>query len=106
MELICDKRDEFGIGGFSLGIADRVPKKSLQSIQIASVPGYFDGVADGTLHTAGGGLEGLSHLGVEYLGDGIRVPDGPRRGFWTRPFVRCFIAFSVAHFTIGSLGLS
>ena len=28
-------------------------------------------MADGTLHTAGGGLEGLRHLGVQYLGDGV-----------------------------------
>ena len=63
-------------------------------------------MADGPLYSAGGGLEGLGYLGVQDLGDGVRVPDGPRRGFWTRSFVRCFIAFSVAHFTIGSLGLS
>ena len=26
---------------------------------------------DGALHSAGGGLEGLGHLGVEYLGNGV-----------------------------------
>ena len=47
LELVCDKRNKFGIRGFSLCIADRIPKKSLQSVQIASVPGHFNCVADG-----------------------------------------------------------
>ena len=34
-------------------------------------------MADGPFHPAGGGLEGLRHLGVQYLGDGIGVPYGP-----------------------------
>ena len=36
-------------------------------------------MADGPLHPAGGSLEGLGHLGVEYLGDGvdyIHIPHG------------------------------
>ena len=76
-QFVSDKGDEFGIRGFSLGIADRIAEKSLQSVQIASVPGDFDGVADGTLHTAGCGLECFRHLGVQYLGDGVGVPYGP-----------------------------
>ena len=79
LELVCDQGDEFRICGFSLGIAHCVSKEPLQGIQIASVPGYFDGVTDGTLHSRGCGLEGLCHLGIEHLGDGVRVPDGPRR---------------------------
>ena len=81
LQFVSDQRNKFGIRGFSLGIADGIAEKSLQSIQIASVPGYFDGVADGTLYPTGSGLECFCHLGVQYLGDGIRVPDGPRRGF-------------------------
>ena len=81
MKLVCNKRNKFGIRRFSLGIADGIAEKSLQSVQIPSVPGDFDGMADGTLHSGWSGLEGFCHLGVEYLGDGIRVPDGPRRGF-------------------------
>ena len=106
LQFVCDKGDKFRIRGFSLGIADGIPKEALEGIQIASVPCYLNGMADGSFHPARCGLECFRHLGVEHLGDGIRVPDGPRRGFWTRSFVRCFIAFSVAHFTIGSLGLS
>ena len=71
LELIGDEGDEFAIRGFSLGIADGIAEKSLQSIQIATIPGHFNGVADGTLHPAGRGLEGLCHLGVQDLGDGI-----------------------------------
>jgi hypothetical protein len=73
LQFIGDKGDEFGIRGFSLGIADGVAEKSLQSVQITSVPGYFDGVSDGTLHSAWGGLECFRHLGIQYLGDGIGV---------------------------------
>ena len=82
LELVSDKGDEFGIRGFSLGITDGIAEKSLQSVQIASVPGYFDGVADGTLHAAWCGLEGLGHLRIQHLGDGIDgVPDGPPEDF-------------------------
>ena len=73
MELICDKCDKFGICGFSLCIADCIVEKSLQSIQIPSVPGDFDGVPDSSLDSAWGGLECFRHLGVQYLGDGVGV---------------------------------
>ena len=71
LELVCDEGNKFGIRGFSFGIADRISKESLQSVQIASVPGHFDGVADSPLHTAGGSLEGFGDLWVQYLGDGV-----------------------------------
>ena len=77
LQFVRNQRNKFGIRGFSLGIADGIAEKSLQSIQIASVPGYFDGVADGPLHSAGCGLEGLRHLGIEDFRDGIGVPYGP-----------------------------
>ena len=64
LQFVCDKRDKFGIRRFSLSIADSIAEKSLQSVQIPSVPGHFDGVADGPLHTAGSSLEGFCHLGV------------------------------------------
>ena len=70
-QFVCDKGDKFGIRGFSLCIADCVPKEPLKGIQITSVPSYFDGMADGSFHSTGCGLEGLGHLGVQYLGDGI-----------------------------------
>ena len=53
LQLVCDEGDELGIGGLSLCVGNRVAEKSLQSIQIASVPGHLDGVADGPLHPAG-----------------------------------------------------
>ena len=74
------------------------------------VPGYLDGVADGPLHPAGGSLEGLGHLGVEDLGNGVRVPDGPRRGYQEpskkeRDRQR-LIAFFIALFATASQGLT
>ena len=80
LELVCDQGDEFGVCGFSFGIAHRIAEKSLQSIQIATIPGYFDGMADGTLHPAGGGLECLGDLGVQYLCDGIGGLAARQRG--------------------------
>ena len=79
LELVCNKRNKFRIRGLSLGIADGIAEKSLQSVQVASVPGYLDGMADGTLHAAGCGLECFCHLRVKHLGDGIdhiHVVDG------------------------------
>ena len=80
LQFVCDKRNKLRVCGFSLGIADSIAEKSLQSIQVASVPGHFDGVADGPLHAAGGGLEGFRHLGVQYLGDGIHGLVSPLEG--------------------------
>ena len=53
MELVCDQGDEFGIRGFSFGVADGVPEEPLEGVQAASVPGNLDGMADGTLSLAG-----------------------------------------------------
>ena len=82
-QFISDKSDEFRIRGFSLGIGNRIPKEPLKGVQIAPIPGDFNGVADGPLHTAGGGLEGLCHLGIEHLGDGVdyvHIVDGNDNG--------------------------
>ena len=80
LEFIGNQGDEFRIGRFAFRIADSIAKKSLQSIQITSVPCDLDGVADGTFHTAGGGLECFCHLGVEHLGDGISLASGQQEG--------------------------
>ena len=82
LQFVSDKGDEFGFRGFSLGIADGIAEKSLQSVQIASVPGDFDGMPDGPLHSGRGGLECLGHLRVQYLGDGIGVLTARLGAFW------------------------
>ena len=64
LKLVCNKRNKFRVGGFSLGIADGIAEKSLQSVQIPSVPGNFDGVANCPFHTGRRGLECFRHLGV------------------------------------------
>ena len=71
LQLVRNQCNKLRIGGFSLGITDCVAKKSLQSIQIASVPGHFDGVTNGPFHTGRRGLECLCHLGVQYFCDGV-----------------------------------
>ena len=83
LELVRDQRNEFGIGGLSLGVAHRVAEEALQCIQIAPVPGDLNGMADGSLYPAGGGAEGLGDLGVKHLGNGVdnvHVVDGDDNG--------------------------
>jgi len=71
LQAVGNQGDEFRIGGLPFGIAHGIPKEPLQGIQIAPIPGYLDGVADGTLHPAGGRPEGFRYLGIEYLRDGV-----------------------------------
>ena len=101
-QFVSDKGDEFRIRGFALGIGNRVPKEPLKGVQITTIPGDFDGVADGTFHSGRGGLECFRHLGVEHLGDGVRVPDGPRRGFQKKK-IDCIIHEARHHLSIGLL---
>ena len=110
LELVRNQGDEFGIRGLALGVAHGVAEESLQGVQIAPIPGDFNGVADGPLHSAGCGPKGLCHLGIEDLGDGVRAPDGPRRGF-QEPSKRerdrqRLIAFFIALFATASQGLT
>ena len=85
LQLVRNQGDELRIRGFALGVGYGVAEEPLQGVQIPSIPGHFNGVADGPLHPAGGGGEGFGHLGIQYLGDGVRVPDGPRRGYQEQP---------------------
>ena len=92
LQFVSDKRNKFRIRGLSLGIADGIAEKSLQRVQISSVPGDFDGVSDCTLYPAGCGLEGLGHLGVEYLGDGIDgVPTAHQTAVAAGGFIALFV---------------
>ena len=79
LQPVSDHGDELRVCGLSLGVAHSIAEEALKGIQVASVPGYLDGVANGALDAAGGGLEGLRHLRVQYLRDGvddIHVVDG------------------------------
>ena len=89
LQFVRDKRDELGIRGFSLSVGNRIPKEPLQGIQVATVPGHFDGVTDRPFHSGRGGLECLCHLGVENLGNGVRGLSSPRRGFQESVICRC-----------------
>ena len=65
LELVRNQGDELRIGGLALGVADGVAEEPLEGIQIPSVPGYLDGMTDGTFYPGRCGLEGLGNLGVE-----------------------------------------
>ena len=71
MQLVRDQGDELRIGGLALGVGNRVAEEAVQGVQVAPVPGDFNGVADGPLHPTGGSAEGFRHLGIENLGDGV-----------------------------------
>ena len=107
---IRNQGDKLTIGGLTLGVGYRIAKEFLQGVQIASIPGNLNGVADGPLHSGRRGTEGFCDLRVQYLGDGVRAPDGPRRGFQGLPKSECdrqqLIAFFIALFATASQGLT
>ena len=71
--LIGDHGDELTVGGLAAQVVDGVAEIRVQGIHIAPVPCHLDGVADGALHPAGGGVVFLGNLRVEALGDGVDV---------------------------------
>ena len=73
LELVRNQGDKLRIGGLALGVAHSVAEEALQGVQISSVPGHLDGVANGPLHSRRRGLEGLCHLGVEDFRNGVGV---------------------------------
>ena len=110
LELVRNQGNKLTVGRFALGVGNRVAEESLQGIQVAPIPGDLDGVADGPLHSGRRGTEGFCDLRVQYLGDGVRAPDGPRRGFQGLPKSECdrqqLIAFFIALFATASQGLT
>ena len=73
LQPVGDQGDELGVCGLSFGIGHRIAEEALQGVQVPSVPGDFNGMANGPLHSRRRGLEGLCHLGVEHLGNGVGV---------------------------------
>ena len=97
--------DELTVRGLALGVAHRVAKEALQGVEIAPVPGYLNGVADGPFYPAGGGLEGFGHLGVEDFGDGVRGLSAHAGGFQERRKRRGFIAFFIVPYSTALRGV-
>ena len=92
LQFVSDKGNEFGIRGLAFCIADRISKEALQGIQITTIPCNLDGMANSPLHPTGGGLEGLCHLGVEHLGDGVSLACGQQGAEIWRCIFEGFIA--------------
>ena len=65
--------DELAVGGFAAQIMDGIAEVAVEGIHIAPVPRHLDGVADGTLHAAGGGAVFLGDFRVQALGHGVDV---------------------------------
>ena len=49
LEAVCDEGDELRIRGLALGVTYGVAEDPLEGIQVPTVPGHLDGVADGAL---------------------------------------------------------
>ena len=67
-EFITKHGDEFPIGGLIFLGGHLAAKGLVQGVDAAAAPGYLDGVADGTLHLAGGGVEALADAGRRKTG--------------------------------------
>ena len=66
LELVRDEGDELRIGGIALGVGHGVAEEPLEGVQITTIPGYLDGVANGPLYSGRSCLEGFRHLGVQW----------------------------------------
>ena len=106
LQAIRNQCDELTIRRLALGVAHRVAKKALQGVQVSSVPGDFDGVANGPLYPGRRGLEGFGHLGVEDLGDGVRGLSAHAGGFQERRKRKGFIAFFIVPYSTALRGVA
>ena len=71
--LISYHRNELRVGRFSPQVVDGIAEVAVEGIHISPVPCNLDGVADGTLHAAGGGAVFLGDLRVQTLGHGVDI---------------------------------
>ena len=55
-QIIGYHRDKFAIGGLSAIVLDSITEIGVKGIDVAPIPRDLDGVADGTLNAACGGL--------------------------------------------------
>ena len=81
--LVGYHRDELRIGGLAPEVVDGVAKVAVEGVHVAPVPCHLDGVADGTLHPAGGGAVALGDFRVQALGhrvDVLRLIHGEQDG--------------------------
>ena len=81
--LIGYHRDELRVGGLAPQVVDGIAEVAVEGIHISPVPCNLDGVADGTLHAAGGGAVFLGDLRVQALGhrvDIVRLVHGEQDG--------------------------
>ena len=106
LQAVGNQGDELTIRRLPLGIAHGIPKEPLQGIQIPPIPGYLDGVADGTLHPAGGRSEGFCYLGIQDLRDGVRGLSAHAGGFQERRNRKGFIAFFIVPYSTALRGVA
>ena len=81
--LVSYHRNELAVRGLSSQVMDGIPEIAVQGIHITPVPRHLDGMADGTLHTAGGGAVALGDLWIQafrHRVDVIRLVHGEQDG--------------------------
>ena len=70
-QIVGNHGNELRIGGLAAAVLDGVAEIGVERVDVAAIPRDLDGVADGSLHTAGGGAEFLGDGGIEDLRDRI-----------------------------------
>ena len=71
--LISNHRNELRVRWFSAQIVDGIAEIAVEGVHVSPVPCYLDGVADGSLHTAGSGAVFLGDFRVQALGHGVDI---------------------------------
>ena len=80
-KIVGNHGNKLTIRGLSTIILDSVSKVRIECIHIASIPRDLDGVADGALDAACGGLVFLCDARIQYLRDAVdyvRILDGQK----------------------------
>ena len=106
MQPVSDQGDELRIRGLPLGIADGIPEEALQGIQVPSIPGHFNCVANGPLYPTWRCLKGLGNLGIQDLRDGVRGLSAHAGGFQERRNRKGFIAFFIVPYSTALRGVA
>ena len=81
--LISYHRNKLAVRRFSPQVVDGIAEVAVEGVHVSPIPCHLDGVADGSLHPAGGGTVFLGDFRVQALGhsvDIVRLVHGEQDG--------------------------
>lgn len=70
-QFVCDESDKFAVGGLFVLRIDSYAEKGIDVLDFAPIPTHLDGVAYGTLHLGGAGVELGGYTGIELFCDAV-----------------------------------